>query len=86
LSLALFLTINACSLLNLTANVMLARAYQTAESSWLAPHDYAYLVFAALWGGVLWGTVPDTLTLLGMTLIAGAGIFVATRPAPIPAA
>jgi drug/metabolite transporter (DMT)-like permease len=79
LSFMLFAAIAACALLNLTASILLARSYQTAESSWLAPFDYSYLVFAALWGYALWGTIPDPLTLIGMALIAAAGIFVATR-------
>ncbi|MBU2532531.1 MAG: DMT family transporter [Alphaproteobacteria bacterium] len=73
------LAVMACSGLNLVANISLARAYQTAESSWLAPYDYSYLVFAAAWGYAIWGTVPDALTVAGMVLIAAAGIFVATR-------
>lgn len=71
----------ACSCLNLVANICLARAYQTAESSWLAPYDYSYLVFAALWGYLIWGTVPDALMILGMAIIASAGIYVAVRGA-----
>ena len=74
-----WLAIGLCSVMNLIANISLARAYQTAESSWLAPYDYSYLVFAAVWGYAIWGTVPDALTVAGMTLIAAAGIFVATR-------
>ena len=85
LSTTLCLAIVACSLLNLTANIMLARAYQTAESSWLAPYDYSYLVFAAFWGYAVWGTVPDLATVFGMALIAVAGIYVATRPTPVQA-
>ena len=73
------LAVAACSIMNLSANICLARAYQTAESSWLAPYDYSYLVFATVWGYVIWGTVPDPLTVLGMFIIAAAGIFVATR-------
>ncbi len=68
-----------CSLINLTANMGLARAYQSAEASWLAPFDYSYIVFATFWGYAFWNHVPDVLTLTGMAMIAGAGIFVAWR-------
>ena len=69
----------ATSFINLTANVSLSRAYQTAESSWLAPFDYSYLIFATFWGCAMWGHVPDALSFAGMGLIAGAGIYVAWR-------
>lgn len=71
--------IAVCSFLNLTANIALSRAYQSAEASWLAPFDYSYIVFATFWGFVFWRHVPDGLTLLGMAMIAGAGVFVAWR-------
>ena len=70
-----------CSLLNLTANLSLTRAYQTAESSWLAPFDYSYLIFATFWGYVVWQHVPDALSFVGMGLIAASGTYVALREA-----
>ncbi len=57
-----------------------AKAYQSAAPSIVGTFDYAYLVFAALWGFVLFTEVPDAATVLGMVLIAGAGILVARRP------
>ena len=39
-----------CSFMNLFGNICLARAYQTADSSWLAPLDFSYLLFAAING------------------------------------
>ena len=69
----------ACSGLNLAANMGLAKAYQSAESSWLAPFDYSYLIFATFWGVVMWGHFPDALSLLGMAMIAASGCYVAWR-------
>ena len=67
------------SLLNLTGNICLSRAYQTADSSWLAPMDFSYLLFATLWGKILFDTIPTPLAMLGMAMIATAGIITAIR-------
>jgi drug/metabolite transporter (DMT)-like permease len=68
-----------CSVLNATANLGLTMAYQNAESSWLAPIDYCYLIFAVLWGFAIFGDFPNASMLAGMALIAGAGAFTAWR-------
>ena len=67
------------SCINVIAMVNLGKAYQSAESSWLAPFDYSYLIFATFWGFVFWQHVPDVLTFVGMAMIALAGSFVAWR-------
>ena len=69
----------SCSILNITGNMLLAKAYQTAESSWLAPMDYSYLVFAAIWGKLFFGDWPSYSNIFGMFLIAFSGILIAFR-------
>ena len=67
------------SVLNLTGNICMTRAYQTADVSLLAPLDFTYLIFAALWGKVIFDSVPPLSTLIGMLLIIAAGIIIAWR-------
>ncbi len=62
------------SMLNFLGNICLSRAYQTADSSWLVPLDFSYLMFAAFWGQVMFDTWPTKNALIGMVLIAGAGV------------
>ncbi len=54
-----------------------AKAYQSAAPSIVGTFDYAYLVFAALWGFVIFAETPDAAILIGMILIAASGILVA---------
>jgi drug/metabolite transporter (DMT)-like permease len=79
LTMSLLLVILFCSFLNLSGNICLARAYQTADSSWLAPLDFSYLLFAAIWGRLLFDHWPNSHALSGMVLIATAGMVTAWR-------
>ena len=70
----------ACfAVLNLFGNLCLSRAYQTADSSWLAPLDFVYLLFVAVWSRVLFDSWPTPLAGLGMAMIAAAGGITAFR-------
>ena len=51
-----------------------ARAYQVGPPQTMATIDYVYVVFAALWGMILFGEVPETLTWIGMFVIIAAGL------------
>ena len=67
------------SVLNLAGNICLTRAYETPDASLLAPLDFSYLVFAAIWGKIIFDNWPHSHTLWGMALIIGAGITIAWR-------
>lgn len=67
------------SVLNLSGNICLSRAYQTADASWLAPAEFSYLLFAIFWGKALFDTLPTPNAIAGMILIGGAGVLTAWR-------
>lgn len=56
------------------ANVSMARAYQIGPAPVVAAGDYSYLVFSALWSIVLFKTLPDTVSCIGIGLILWAGL------------
>ncbi len=63
----------------------LARAYQSPKPQVIATFDYAYLIFAAFWGFVFFGEVPDIWTVIGIVLITAAGtlvLMVGRKPEP----
>lgn len=67
------------SVLNLTGNICLTRAYQTGDVSLLAPLDYSYLIFAAVWGRIIFDQWPTANTVTGMLLIICAGVTIVWR-------
>ncbi|SBR50859.1 MULTISPECIES: DMT family transporter [unclassified Halomonas] len=68
--------IGAYALLLITVNTGVARAYQIAPSALIGTFDYAYLIFASLWGYLLFSEVPDAMTWLGMGMILMSGLMV----------
>lgn len=58
---------------------LLTAAYREAPASLLAPVNYMHLVWAALLGGLVFGHFPDGVTMIGMAMVAGAGVAVALR-------
>ena len=54
----------------------LTRAYSLAPAARIGPFTYTSVIFAGLAGWVLWGEVPDTVSLLGMGLVIGSCLLV----------
>lgn len=61
------------------------RAYQMADATSVAVFENTLLAFATIWAAVLWGEWPGGVGLLGLGLIALAGVIIAIR-APQPQA
>lgn len=73
-------------ILGTVAQLCLIRSFSIAEASLVAPFTYVGIVFATLWGIVLYDEWPDRWTVAGALVIVGAGLYVwhretrATRP------
>lgn len=57
------------------AHYALINGLQLAEASAVQPYTYTLLVFAAFWGLVVFGDIPDAWTILGATIIVGSGLY-----------
>lgn len=57
--------------------LVLPAAYQSAPSVIIATFDYCYLIFATVFGFVIFSEIPDRQTIIGILMIAGAGLMVA---------
>ena len=54
-------------------------AYRYATASFLAPVIYLQLVWAGLLGWLIFGSSPDSLSLLGMVIVGGSGLMIAIK-------
>lgn len=62
--------------LSVIAIAFLSRAYQVAETSYLAVFEYSLLIFAALWTYLLFGKSLAATSIIGFIFIAAAGIII----------
>ena len=67
------------SVFGTTGQLLLIRALSMAEAGLLAPFNYTGLAFAVFWGITLFQEWPDRYTVLGILVIAGAGLYVWVR-------
>lgn len=56
--------------------LMLIRALQITEAGIIAPFTYCGLLFATIWGALIFDEIPDAPTLLGATIIVVSGLYV----------
>lgn len=72
-------------LLATLGHYLLTAAYREAPASLLAPINYLHLVWAGGLGLLVFGHLPDTVSLAGMALVCVAGAVVAFTVRPRPA-
>ena len=79
LTLSIIIMIGITSLTHILAMTASIRAYQLAESSFVAPFEYTYLIFAILIDYTVWKYIPSTQGIIGVTMIISAGVMIALR-------
>ena len=60
-------------------HLFLIRAFRCAPASVVAPFSYSSLLWATLFGFVIWGDWPDLWTWAGAALIIGSGLYIFSR-------
>ncbi|MGQ0610970.1 MAG: DMT family transporter [Paracoccaceae bacterium] len=68
--------------LGTAAQLALIRAFSVAEAGAIAPYSYIGLLFAAFYSYVLFDSLPDLMTLVGILVIVGSGLYVWSRETP----
>lgn len=62
-------------LLGGTGMLLFAQAYRHAKASVLAPFDYTAMVWAVVFGFLIWGEIPGPAAVAGMVVIAATGLY-----------
>lgn len=58
---------------------LLTTAHRFGTANQLMPFTYSFLIYVAIWGYLLFGTVPDSGTIMGALVIMGAGLIIWKR-------
>jgi drug/metabolite transporter (DMT)-like permease len=75
-SLVLFAT---AGLISVTALFCVNRSLKLAPASVVVPYQYSMIVWAVLFGFVVFGDVPQPATIAGAAIIIGAGLYIFLR-------
>ena len=76
IDLMIFLVMGLCGSI---ANLLLTQSYRLAEASLVTPIKYLSLVFAIIFGFLIWSEIPKILTLLGAALVIASSLIIFTR-------
>ena len=61
------------------AHYFMIEAYRLSEAAVVAPFKYSGILWAVLFGYIVWGDVPDTFIICGGTLVIASGLYILQR-------
>jgi len=67
------------SLLAFIALNCMIGAYKSGEAGIVAPMQYSQIIWATLYGALLFGEIPDSRTFAGVALIVASGVYIVLR-------
>ena len=73
--------IGAISVLGFLGGLLLIKAYKASEAAVVAPMQYSQIIWATIFGFVLFGETVDTPTLIGASIIILSGLYIVFREA-----
>lgn len=74
-----FLGMTATGLLSIAAQYLMILAYSKRPASSLAPLSYAQLIWATMYGFLIFDQIPVPLTWLGSAIVIASGLYVLRR-------
>ncbi len=69
----------AAGLISLVALFCLNRSLKLAPASVVVPYQYSMIIWAVIYGIVVFGDIPSPATVLGAAIIIGAGLYIFLR-------
>ncbi len=69
----------AIGLLGSTGFLLLTQAFRRAPVAVLAPFEYTTMIYAVVFGFLIWGDVPDAALLAGAAIVIGCGLYILHR-------
>lgn len=61
------------------AQLVKTQAFRFADVAVIIPFDYSALMWAMLWGYLIWGEFPDAVVLIGAAIVAASGLYILFR-------
>jgi len=74
-----FILLSLVGIMGGSANLFLTQSYKLSEVSLVAPLKYLSLIFAIIFGYLIWNEVPTTKTLIGASLVVSASLIIFRR-------
>ena len=67
------------SVTGIVGHLLILKSLEYAPASLLQPFNYTLLMWATLFGWLVFGDLPDGWTVLGAAIVTGSGLYVIAR-------